>query len=79
MTLSGKTPNEIHHLVKFPARRKPRIEPHASYPRGSNGAKPQTLIAGKPGDGYTLKIQYDRSRKHLPIVNLKRRFQEKAK
>ena len=72
MSLSGKTPNEVYYGVKFPSNRKPRIEPRANYPRGSPCAHPQTLVAGKPGDQFTLDIECHRGRKHLPIVKLKR-------
>jgi putative transposase len=70
-TLGGRTPNEVycHHR---PANRRPRIEPRRKWPRGSPCAKPQTLIAGQPGDRFTIELDYYRGRKHLPIVSLKR-------
>jgi hypothetical protein len=30
------------------------------------------LVAGQPGDEFTLKIDFVEGRKHLPIVTLKR-------
>jgi len=72
MSLDGKTPNEVYCGIKFPAHRGPRLEPRANYPRGSPCAGPQTLVAGQPGDRFTLDIQYYRNRKHLPIIKLTR-------
>jgi len=72
MTLKGKTPNEVYSKEKFPANRRPRIEPRAEWPRGSPCAKPQTLVAGQPGDRFRLDIEFYQSRQHLPIVTLKR-------
>jgi hypothetical protein len=42
------------------------------WSRGSPCAKPQTLVAGQPGDKLTLQIDFHEGRKHLPIVTLKR-------
>jgi transcriptional regulator with XRE-family HTH domain len=70
-TLAGKTPNEVY-FGQRPAHRGPRIEPRRRWPRGSRCAMPQTLIAGQPGDRFTIELDYHRGRKHLPIVSLKR-------
>ncbi len=71
MTLGGKTPNEIYEK-RFPANRKPRIEPRPRWPRGSPCAKPQTLVAGKPGQHFEMNVGFYGNRRHLPIVTLQR-------
>jgi putative transposase len=70
-TLDGQTPNEVYFRQR-PAHRRPRIEPRQRWPRASRCARPQTLIAGNPGDRFTINLDYHRGRKHLPIVSLKR-------
>ena len=70
-SLVGKTPNEVYH-GRFPANRKPRIEPRDGWPRGSPCARPQTLVAGKPGRRFEMTVDVFRKRRHLPIVSLKR-------
>lgn len=72
ITLDGKTPNEVYFGVKFPENRRPRIEPRKDWPRGSPCAKPQSLVAGQPGDRFRLEIEYLQGRRQLPIVSLKR-------
>ena len=69
--LDGCTPYEVYHALP-PANRQPRCEPRSRWPRKSRCAKPQTLVAGKPGDEFTLKIDFVNGRKHLPIVTLNR-------
>jgi transposase InsO family protein len=71
MTLEGKTPNEVY-FARRPANRRPRIEPRSDWPRGSPCAKPQTLVTGKPGDRFTLQVDFHEGRRQLPIVTLKR-------
>lgn len=71
MTLKGKTPNEVY-FARRPANHQPRIEPRSNWPRGSPCAKPQTLVAGKPGHRFTLQVNFHEGRRHLPIVTLKR-------
>jgi transposase InsO family protein len=71
MTLDGKTPNEVY-FKRRAANTKPRIEPRENWPRGSPCAKPQTLVAGQPGDRFKLQVDFHEGRKHLPIVALKR-------
>jgi transposase InsO family protein len=71
MTLAGRTPNEVYFGRK-PARQKPRIEPRRQWPRPSPCAKPQTLVAGQPGDRFELHIETLRRQRHLPIVTLHR-------
>ena len=71
MTLGGKTPNEVYEK-RFPANRKPRIEPRPRWPRGSRCAKPQTLVAGKPGQRFEMNVAFHGNRRHLPIVTLQR-------
>jgi transposase InsO family protein/DNA-binding transcriptional regulator YiaG len=69
--LDGSTPNEVYHDLP-PANCRPRCEPRADWPRKSRCAKPQALVAGQPGAGFTLKIDFLEGRKNLPIVTLKR-------
>ena len=68
--LDGCTAYEVYHALP-PANRQPRCEPRSRWPRKSRCAKPQTLVAGQPGDEFTLKIDFVEGRKHLPIVTLK--------
>jgi putative transposase len=70
-TLDGATPDEVYHGMR-PANRKPRIEPRRSWPRGSPCAGPQGAVRGHPGTPLELNVKYLASRKHLPIVELKR-------
>ncbi len=70
-TLDGRTPNEVCFRLR-PANRRPRIEPRESWPRPSPCAKPITLISGQPGDRFTLEVDFQDGRRHLPIVSLKR-------
>ena len=70
-TLGGRTPNEVY-FHRRPANRRPRIEPRQKWPRGSPCAKPRTLVAGKPGDECTLRVDFQKGRRHLPVVTLKR-------
>jgi len=69
--LEGKTPDEMYFALR-PAKRRPRIEPRKAWPRRSSCATPRTLVAGQPGDRFTLRIDYYRGRRHLPIVSLQR-------
>jgi len=70
-TLAGKTPNEVYLRLR-PANRRSRIEPRERWPRSSPCAKPVTLVAGQPGDRFTLRVDFFDARRHLPIVSLKR-------
>ena len=67
----GSTPDEVYFRLR-PANRRPRIEPRQRWPRRSPCAGPQTLIAGQPGDRFTLGIDFCGGLRHLPIVSLKR-------
>ena len=69
--LDGCTPEEVYHGLP-PANRRPRCEPRSRWPQTSRCAKPQTLVAGQPGAEFTLKIDFVKGHKHLPIVTLKR-------
>ncbi len=71
MTLDGKTPNEVYFGLR-PANRRPRIEPRKRWPRNAPCAEPSTLVAGQPGDRFTIEIDFHHGRRHLPIVSLKR-------
>ncbi len=70
-TLEGKTPNEIYLRLR-PANHRPRIEQRKRWPRGTPCAVPQTLIAVQPGDRFTLQVDFQDGKRHLPIVLLKR-------
>ena len=69
--LRGQTPNEHYH-GRFPANRRPRFEPRSRWPRGSPCSRPWALVRGSPGAKLTLEVSFQASRKHLPIVTLKR-------
>ncbi len=71
VTLEGKTPNEVYFRLR-PANRRPRIEPRKRWPRSAPCPRPSTLVAGQPGDRFTLKVGFLDSRRHLPIVSLSR-------
>lgn len=69
--LEGRTSNEVYFRLA-PANRRPRIEPRKRWPRRSPCAGPRTLIAGQPGDRFTLEVGFHGSHRHLPVVVLKR-------
>ena len=71
MTLGGKTPNEVYDR-RFPANRKPRIEPRPAWPRSSPCAKPWALVGGNPGQRFAATVSFHTKRRHLPVVTLKR-------
>ncbi len=71
MTLGGGTPNEVYFGHR-PANQCPRLEPRKDWPCRSLCAKPGTLVAGQPGDRFSLDVGYHDGRLHLPIVSLKR-------
>ena len=70
-TLGGQTPLEVY-AGRFPANRKPRIEPRPRWPRGSPCARPWALVGGKPGQRFGATVTFHAKRRHLPIVTLKR-------
>ena len=70
-TLTGKTPNEVYFRLR-PANQQARIEPRQRWPRPTPCAKPCTIIAGQPGDRFTLEVDFHDGRRHLPIVSLRR-------
>jgi hypothetical protein len=47
-TLHGHTPTEVY-FDRYPASRKPRLEPRDRWPRSSPCARPWTLMKGKAG------------------------------
>jgi putative transposase len=69
--LGGRTPDEVYFRLR-PANRRPRLEPRNRWPRRSPCAGPQTLVAGQPGDRFTLEVDFCGGVRHLPIVSLKR-------
>lgn len=70
-TLKGATPDEVY-FKRFPANRKPRIEPRPNWPRGSPCARPHALVAGKPGARFNLEIEHVDGQPQLPIIRLRR-------
>jgi len=70
-TLGGKTPDEVYSQ-RFPANRRPRLEPRSVWPRGSPCALPHALVAGKPGARFDLEVEHVAGHAHLPIVRLRR-------
>jgi putative transposase len=71
MTIRGRTPNEVY-FRKSPAHRRPRLEPRPHWPLGSPCARPQELVAGQPGNHFTLDVQFQGGQRALPIVTLRR-------
>lgn len=69
MALAGKTPDEVY-FDKFPNKRRPRMEPRPGWPRGSPCARPQALVAGKPGARFDIEVEHVGGHAHLPIVRL---------
>ena len=69
--LGVRTPNEAY-FGRFPAHRRPRIEPRPNWPRGSPCAKPRVLVAGNPGARFHVELRRVQGQVHLPIVRLRR-------
>jgi hypothetical protein len=69
MTLNGKTPAEVY-FQRFPANRRPRIEPRAQWPRGSPCALPNALVAGTSGARFDVEVEHLDGHVQLPIVSL---------
>jgi hypothetical protein len=69
--LGGKTPDEVY-FERFPANRRPRIEPRSVSPRGAPCALPHALVAGKPGTRFDVEVEHVAGPPHLPIVRLRR-------
>src|SRR5262249_44096038 len=69
--LEGKTPNEVYYR-RFPANRRPRWGPRPDWPRGSPYARPQVLVAGKPGARIGVEVERVGGHAHLPIIRLRR-------
>jgi hypothetical protein len=69
--LVGQTPEEVY-FGRFPANRRPRIEPRPDWPRGSPCAKPIALVAGKPGTRFDIKVERLGGHMQLPIIRLRR-------
>ncbi len=70
-TLNGCTANE-RYFKRFPANRRPRIEPRLQWPRGSPCAKPHTLVAGKPGARFDVEVEHLDGYEQLPVIRLRR-------
>ena len=69
--IDGKTPDELY-FSKTPDNCRPRIEPRKRWPRKAKCAAPNTLVAGQPGDEFTIQVHFIDGQKHLPVVTLKR-------
>jgi putative transposase len=69
--LGGKTPDEVYFRLR-PQNRRPRVEPRKRWRRNAACAAPRTLIAGHPGDRFTLEIDFHDGLRDLPIISLKR-------
>jgi transposase InsO family protein len=69
--LRGRAPEEVY-CDRYPANRKPRLEPRERWPRGSPCAGPWALVRGKPGAKVALEVRFHHGRKHLPIGTLLR-------
>jgi hypothetical protein len=54
------------------ANEEPRIEVRPLWPPDASCATPASAIDGKPGRKVELVVSYHASRKHLPIIQLKR-------
>jgi len=70
-TLGGRTPEEVYFQQR-PTNQSPRFEPRALWPRRAPCALPQVLVKGKPGVRIELAVSYQYSRKHLPVVTIRR-------
>ena len=70
-SLAGRTPDEVYSRRR-PANRQPRLEPRARWPRAAPCARPQTLVAGQPGDRFTITVGFRAGRRNLPVVSLQR-------
>jgi transposase InsO family protein len=70
-TLKGATPNEVY-FKRFPANRKPRIEPRSKWPRGSPCALPNALVGGNPGARFDMEVEHVGGHSQLPIIRLRR-------
>ena len=69
--LGGKTPEEVY-FGRFPAHRRPRWEPRASWRRGAPCARPWALVRGSPGAKLVLELRFLNGKRHLPVVTLRR-------
>lgn len=65
--LGGCTPHQIYHR-SHPANRHPRCELRHRWPRCSQFAAPQTLVAGQPGAQFELNLRLVAGRQHLKRV-----------
>ena len=70
-TLKGATPEEIY-FKRFPANRKPRIEPRPNWPRPSPCARPHALVGGDPGARFNIEVEHVDGQPQLPIIRLRR-------
>ena len=69
--LGGRTPDERYRRVPAACRR-PRWEPRPHWPVASGCASPIAKVRGSPGAKLELVVTWHDSRKHLPIVTLRR-------
>jgi len=69
--LQAATPEEIY-LDRLPRCRNPRYEPRRRWPQGSPCAAPAAQVRGKRGQSLALVVTHLASRRHLPIVELRK-------
>jgi len=69
-TLVGRRPKEVY-FRRYPAHRLPGLEPRTRWPRRSRCARPGPLVAGQPGDRFSLAVSYHDGYRPLPIVSLR--------
>jgi len=67
--LAGKTPNEVRYH-RNPANEQPRIEPRAKWTPKMKCARPHAAIRGDPGDCFSVRVDYHRGRRHLPVISV---------
>ena len=71
-SLNGRTPNEVY-FRRFPANRKPRIEPRPQWPRTVLPVRSaHAAVGGKPGARFELHVDCHDGHAHLPVVSLRR-------
>ncbi|HYW79446.1 MAG TPA: hypothetical protein VE890_07695, partial [Thermoguttaceae bacterium] len=53
-----------------PANEQPRIEPRAKWTPKMKCARPHAAIRGDPGDSFSVRVDYHRGRRHLPVISV---------
>ena len=70
-TLGVRTPYEVYHGL-LAACEQPRLELRPRWPRDSRCASPQAPGAGDQGKAFRFKVTFIGSRRHLPVISLRR-------